>query len=96
MTSRGVRIPVLQSPASVDGGARRRFLRQTVVGGVSLAGALPVVASALSAPSGTAAGTGGEHDGTAGTAAARGRADDPLLEVLRRHGGEFGGIDRFR
>lgn len=75
--------------AGQDGGSsRRRFLRRTVVGGVSLAGALPVVASALSGPPEAA------RDGTVVAGSTQGRADDPLLEVLRRHGSEFGGIDR--
>lgn len=77
--------------AASGGSGRRRFLRTAMVGGVSLAGALPVVSAAMSSAV-TPAG-GAQRDSGPVAHDASGEA---LLEVLQRYGSELGGVTRVR
>lgn len=90
---------VKQTRVDTDGqgenAARRRFLRTAVVGGVSLVGALPVVAASLHGTA-TAAKAGGEMGSDAAGVVARDAGGDPLLDVLQRYGSELGGATRVR
>ena len=77
--------------ATSGGSGRRRFLRTAMVGGVSLAGALPVVSAAMS----SAMMVPGGNVRTSGPVA-HDASGEALLEVLQRYGSEFGSVTRVR
>jgi len=77
--------------ATGGGSGRRRFLRTAMVGGVSLAGALPVVSAAM-ASAVTVPGDGERKPGPV----AHDASGEALLDVLQRYGSELGGVTRVR
>ena len=77
--------------ATSGGSGRRRFLRTAMVGGVSLAGALPVVSAAM-ASAVTVPGGGERKSGPV----AHDASGEALLDVLQRYGSELGGVTRVR